>query len=186
MADLRQSTAPHAAQAIRQALEILSRASADWRGNGSTGVGPLHWPVAVNLARRELTRALEALQGEAQLRDLLTQAAERLRGWSEGSTPDDKLRARIEAALGPRRVVQLRTPLTDWLCGHCGGSGFEEDEPCAFCEAAGNDAGLDTADARAGIAWWNSLTPTRRREWLEAARSGRPADAWRAFQAQGA
>lgn len=38
-------------------------------------------------------------------------------------------------------------------------------------------------DARMGIAWWNSLTPTRRREWLEAAHSGRPVDAWRAFQA---
>lgn len=186
MAESHRNPGPQAAQAIRQALEILNRASTDWRGNGAADAGPLHWPVAVNLARREFAQALESIQAEAQLGDLLTQAAERLRGWSDGSAPDDKLRARIETALGSRRVVQLRTPLTDWLCGHCGGSGFEEEEPCAFCGAAGHDAALDTADARAGIAWWNSLTPTRRREWLEVARSPRPADAWRAFQAQGA
>jgi len=186
MTDPQRTPAMPAGHAIRQALEILGRASVDWRGNGAAGVGPLHWPVAVNLARRELAQALEALQGELQLRDLLTQAAERLRGWSEGSAPDDKLRARIETALGSRRVVQLRTPLTDWLCGHCGGSGFDGDEPCAFCGATGHDAALDTADARAGIAWWNSLTPTRRREWLDTARSARPADAWSAFKAQGA
>jgi hypothetical protein len=155
------STAP--AEAIRQALEILSRASADWRGNDATDPGPLHWPVAVTLARRELAQALE---GEALLRELLQAASQRLAGWSEGSTPDDRLRARIEAALGPRRVVPLQTPLTEWLCG-----------------AGGNEYALDPADARAGIAWWNSITPTRRREWLEAANSARPVDAWNAFKA---
>jgi hypothetical protein len=148
MAEIHRNPGPQAAQAIRQALEILSRASVDWRGNGAADAGPLHWPVAVNLARRELAQALEALE--------------------------------------QRRVVQLRTALADWLCGHCGGSGFEEKEPCAFCGAAGDHAALDTADARAGIAWWNSLTPTRRREWLDAARSACPADAWSAFKAQGA
>ncbi|MHB1870889.1 MAG: hypothetical protein ACYCT1_08550 [Steroidobacteraceae bacterium] len=148
MADVRDGLPLPPAQAIRHALEMLSRASGDWRGNGSVDAGPLHWPVAVNLARRQLAQALEALE--------------------------------------QRRVVQLRTALADWLCGHCGGSGFEEEDPCAFCGAAGHDAALDTADARAGIAWWNSLTPTRRREWLEVAQSPRPADAWRAFQAEGA
>ena len=130
---------------------MLERASADWHGNGSADTGPLHWPVAIDVARRQLTQALEVL----------------------------------EAARQPQ-VLQLRTPLTEWLCGHCGGSGFDGGEPCAFCGAAGNDAGLDTSDARAGLAWWRSLTPTRRREWLEAAHSGRPADAWNAFKAQGA
>lgn len=158
------STAP--LEAIRQALEILSRASADWRGNDATDAGPLHWPVAVTLARRELAQALE---GEVLLRDLLRAASERLAGWSEGSTPDDRLRARIAAALEPHRVLPLHTPLTEWLCG-----------------AGGYEAALDTADARAGMAWWNSLTPTRRREWLDAANSGRPADAWNAFKAEGA
>lgn len=148
MADVRDGLPLPPAQAIRHALEMLSRASGDWRGNGSVDAGPLHWPVAVNLARRQLAQALEALE--------------------------------------QRRVLQLRTPLTEWLCGHCGASGFDGEELCAFCSAAGNDAGLDTADARAGMAWWQSLTPTRRREWLEAAHSGRPADAWNAFKAQGA
>ena len=40
-------------------------------------------------------------------------------------------------------------------------------------------------DARIGMAWWNGLTPTRRRYWLDVAGSARPADAWRTFQAGG-
>ncbi len=147
MAEIHRPSEHQAARAIHQALEILARASADWRGNGAADTGPLHWPIAATLARQRLAHALEALE--------------------------------------QRRIVQLRTPLTDWLCGHCGGTGFEADEPCEACGAAGNDTGIDTADARAGMAWWNSLTPTRRREWLEAAQSGRPADAWNAFKAQG-
>ncbi len=148
MAATHTSSNTSAPQAIRQALEILSRASVDWRGNGAADGGPLHWPVAVNLARRELAQALEALEQS--------------------------------------RVVQLHTPLAEWLCRHCGSTGFDGDAPCAFCGAPGDDAAHDTADARAGMAWWNSLTPTRRREWLDAARSARPADAWSAFKAQGA
>ena len=109
------------AQAIRQALEVLSRASADWRGNGAADAGPVHWPLAVELARRELAQALEVLE-----------------------------------------------------------------QRCEVCRLPDNDRGLDAGDARIGMAWWNSLTPTRRREWLEAAHSGRPVDAWNAFKAQGA
>ncbi|MHB1542786.1 MAG: hypothetical protein ACYCYH_16035, partial [Steroidobacteraceae bacterium] len=89
MAESHRNPGPQAAQAIRQALEILNRASTDWRGNGAGDAGPLHWPVAVNLARREFAQALESIQAEAQLGDLLTQAAERLRGWSDSSAPDD-------------------------------------------------------------------------------------------------
>lgn len=48
--------------AVRRALDLLARASEDWRGNGTAEVGSLHWPVALNLARRELARALEALE----------------------------------------------------------------------------------------------------------------------------
>ena len=40
----------------------------------------------------------------------------------------------------------------------------------------------DAANARVGMAWWNGLTPTRRRYWLDVAGSAVPADAWRAFQ----
>ena len=43
----------------------------------------------------------------------------------------------------------------------------------------------NVADALVGMAWWNGLTPTRRRYWLDVAGSARPADAWRAFQAGG-
>jgi hypothetical protein len=43
----------------------------------------------------------------------------------------------------------------------------------------------DAVNARIGMAWWNGLTPTRRRYWLDVAGSARPADAWRAFQAGG-
>ena len=49
------------AAAVRSALELLSRASADWRNGGGCEAGPLHWPVSVNLARRALRQALEAL-----------------------------------------------------------------------------------------------------------------------------
>ena len=43
----------------------------------------------------------------------------------------------------------------------------------------------NVADALVGMSWFNGLTPTRRREWLDVAGSARPADAWRAFQAGG-
>jgi hypothetical protein len=52
----------HPDASIRRALDLLGRASEDWRGNGATELGSLHWPVALQLARRELTRALEALE----------------------------------------------------------------------------------------------------------------------------
>ena len=120
LVDTHQHSSSPAAQAIRQALEILARASADWRGTGAADAGSVHWPLAVELARRELAQALEVLE--------------------------------------PRREV---------------GS------------LAGNDRGLDAVDARIGMAWFNSLSPTRRREWLEAAHSVRPVDAWTAFKAQG-
>ena len=121
MIDTHQRSSSPAAQAIRQALEILARASADWRGNGAADADPVHWPLAVELARRELAQALETLEQRREVGSL-----------------------------------------------------------------AGNDRGLDAGDARIGMAWFNSLSPTRRREWLEAAPSGRPVDAWTIFKAQGA
>lgn len=39
-----------------------------------------------------------------------------------------------------------------------------------------------TADDRAGILWWNSLTETARARWLTQAGSARPVDAWSAFK----
>ena len=51
-----------ASTSIAQALELLGRASQDWRNGTAEVPGALHWPVAVNLARRELRNALEALE----------------------------------------------------------------------------------------------------------------------------
>ncbi|MGH8229784.1 MAG: hypothetical protein ACREU3_18095 [Steroidobacteraceae bacterium] len=45
--------------AIRRALELLNRASGDWR-NGGGDSGPLHWPTAIAFATRELRDALAA------------------------------------------------------------------------------------------------------------------------------
>lgn len=50
-----------AADAVCRALDLLRRASADWRNGDSRGSAALHWPVAVTLARSELHEALEAL-----------------------------------------------------------------------------------------------------------------------------
>ena len=55
------ATAP---DAVRRAIDLLSRASADWRNGGDRESGALHWPVAITLARGELRKALEALDGE--------------------------------------------------------------------------------------------------------------------------
>ncbi|MGA7540437.1 MAG: hypothetical protein WBW93_16900 [Steroidobacteraceae bacterium] len=51
-----------ATDAVRQALDLLGRASADWRNGNGCEAGPLHWPVSVNLARRVLRQALEDLE----------------------------------------------------------------------------------------------------------------------------
>jgi hypothetical protein len=50
-----------ATAAVRQALDLLGCASDDWRNADGTVAGGVHWPVAVNLARRELRQALETL-----------------------------------------------------------------------------------------------------------------------------
>lgn len=46
----------------------------------------------------------------------------------------------------------------------------------------GAQAKRDEADAKAGMAWYNALTPTERRQWHEVAGSAVPADAWASFQ----
>jgi hypothetical protein len=92
---------------MHRALDLLGRASADWRNGGHCEGTSLHWPVAVSLARRELEQALGTMEGQ----------------------PDER-----------------------------------------------------TQDARAGMAWFNALTPTQRSHWLSCARSAVPADAWEAFK----
>ena len=54
-----------ATDAVRRALDLLSRASSEWRNGGDCESGALHWPVAITLARSELRKALEALQRAA-------------------------------------------------------------------------------------------------------------------------
>lgn len=39
-----------------------------------------------------------------------------------------------------------------------------------------------TADEKAGMEWWNSLTPIARSYWLSTAGSAVAADAWKAFK----
>lgn len=52
-----------ATAAVRQALDLLGRASADWQNGMDAVPGPLHWPVAIHHARKRLQDALEALDG---------------------------------------------------------------------------------------------------------------------------
>jgi hypothetical protein len=100
-------TSEAATAAVRQVLAILDRASDTWHNGDPAKSGPLHWPVAVTLARRELQQALGTLEAQSDER---------------------------------------------------------------------------TEDARAGIAWWNHLTPAQRSHWLTCARSSVPADACEAFK----
>jgi hypothetical protein len=55
---------PDIQRTIAEALDLLGRASADWKNGTDAVPGPLHWPVAVNLARRQLREVLEALEAE--------------------------------------------------------------------------------------------------------------------------
>lgn len=90
-----------------------------------------------------------------------------------------ELRNALEASQRGNEAAEL--PLVEeLLCAHCGGTGFEGDDPCAFCDAVGRDALGE--DARAGMAWFNGLSPGERSYWLTVAESARPADAWRAFK----
>lgn len=65
--EIRAPEAQPAAAAVYRALDLLGRASADWRNGGSCESGALHWPVAVTLARSELRRALEAFGDHGQV-----------------------------------------------------------------------------------------------------------------------
>lgn len=41
---------------------------------------------------------------------------------------------------------------------------------------------VHTLDAESGMAWWNSLSESDRRYWLDMARTACPADAWANFK----
>ena len=61
---------------------------------------------------------------------------------------------------------------------------FDRDRGALVIEAAQDrQPAQDEAGARAGIAWYNGLTPTERRQWHEVAGSAVPAaSGWRAFK----
>lgn len=50
------AASPDIQRSIAEALELLGRAGADWKNGTDAVPGPLHWPVAVNLARRRCAR----------------------------------------------------------------------------------------------------------------------------------
>ncbi len=77
-----------AAVRVRQVLAILERASDAWHNGVPAKNGPLHWPLAVDLARRELQRALGTLEGQPNERD---QDAHAGMAWWNHLTPTQRL-----------------------------------------------------------------------------------------------
>lgn len=55
-----------ATDAVLQALDLLSRASADWRNGNACSTGPVHWSAAVPAAWDALRRALEELEAHGR------------------------------------------------------------------------------------------------------------------------
>ena len=51
-----------ATAAVREAIDVLSRASADWRNGDVHQAGPVHWSAAVPAAWDALRRALRELE----------------------------------------------------------------------------------------------------------------------------
>lgn len=51
-----------ATEEVRQALDLLRRASADWRNGEARLSGPIHWSAAIPAAWQALSRALRALE----------------------------------------------------------------------------------------------------------------------------
>jgi len=109
------SAAP-AAAAVQRALDLLGRASADWRNGDQSAAGALHWPVSVNLARRALREALEALElhrwtTESADRDDDTSAG---MAWFNGLSPVER-RYWLETANSARPADAWRA----YKSGHC-------------------------------------------------------------------
>ena len=101
-------SAPAAQIRVQETLELLGRASQDWRNGTAEVPGALHWPVAVNLARRRLREALEALEAEGS-------PAEALIGMSWwNSLPPTRRRYWLEVAGSAR-------PADAWRAFQAGG-----------------------------------------------------------------
>ena len=66
--------------AVRRALAILGRASDTWHNGDPAKSGPLHWPVAVTLARRQLELVLGI--SEAQIDAFVRDARNGIAWWN--------------------------------------------------------------------------------------------------------
>jgi len=66
---------------MHRALDLLGRASADWRNGGHCEGTALHWPVAIDLGRRELQQALGTLDAPADEPTQDARAAEPADAW---------------------------------------------------------------------------------------------------------
>jgi len=73
--------------AIHRARAVLERASDSWRNGSPSDEGPLHWPVAIQVAERELRTALETLkrlhERVVQLEAIARINAETIRGMQQ-------------------------------------------------------------------------------------------------------
>lgn len=91
------------------------------------------------------------------------------------------------AALEVPAVISSAVPVLTLTAAlaHAGLAGrYDADRGALIIEpaTAQHDAARGDEDARAGMAWFNSLSRAERAHWLEVADSAVPADAWRAFQ----
>lgn len=78
----------NAVMGMHRALDLLGRASADWRNGGQHDAPSLHWPIAVDLARQEPQNALDAGAASADER---TQDARATTAWFNYLTPTQRL-----------------------------------------------------------------------------------------------
>lgn len=72
-------------------------------------------------------------------------------------------------------------------CAECGGTGFDEDAACEFCDGTGRAEPVteqvrSPAEALFGMAVYNGWTPAERARWHAVAESAVPADAVRAWE----
>ena len=62
MSQTQHSELAAAISAVREALDVLQRASSEWRNGDARVAGPVHWSVAVPAAWQSLSRALRELE----------------------------------------------------------------------------------------------------------------------------
>lgn len=96
---------------VRCALDLLDRASSDWRNGDQFTEGALHWPVSVSLARRALREALEVLEPQETCHQSLGYS-EAGRRWYNGLTPER--RAHWHKVAGSSHLADCWEAWNDW------------------------------------------------------------------------